>query len=68
VIFADGEKSVILHGYSDRPVHAEASGGKASLIDYDKQTSHFRVEVNPAADGREVVVSIAPEGPLPPLN
>jgi len=50
VVFASGEKSVRLFGYSRRLPQVHARSGTAGPVNYDPETGRFAVEVFPASE------------------
>jgi hypothetical protein len=51
VVFANGEKSRILSGYSPSAPVARASAGTAGPVKFDAATQRFQLAVSPGADG-----------------
>ncbi len=47
VIFAEGEKSVTLHGYAAAAPHLAMQGGRAGDMQYNPATQYFSVEIKP---------------------
>ncbi len=52
VVFASGEKSVTLHGWTASAPSVTVIGGMAQPVAYDAATGHFTVTVSPAANAR----------------
>jgi hypothetical protein len=55
VVFAEGEKSVTLHGCSASPVTASA-GGQDLNVAYDATSQHFTVDVDSGVEGAVNVI------------
>jgi hypothetical protein len=51
VVFANGEKSRILSGYSPSAPVARASVGTAGPVKFDAASQRFQLAVSPGADG-----------------
>ncbi|MDD5140938.1 MAG: hypothetical protein PHY43_11835 [Verrucomicrobiales bacterium] len=47
VIYAESEKSVCLHGYAPAAPRVTVQSGQARTVQYDADTRHFTVEINP---------------------
>jgi hypothetical protein len=50
LVFAAGEDSAKIHGYSAGAPKVTLKGGKATAVEYDSATGHFQFEVRPDAD------------------
>lgn len=70
VVFAQGENSIKLHGYSRSKVKFNVPGGNAEQPVFDTASGHFSVIISPAVDAKwskppdkttEVTVVIEPE-------
>jgi hypothetical protein len=49
VVFAEAERSVVLHGYAGTLLTASAQAGKVGPLHYETDTRHFEIEVSPDA-------------------